>query len=126
MVGTGEIRVVNKDTGGAKGQKLARYDLVPWDQMAKVAELYGAGAQKYEAHNWAKGYDWSLSFASLMRHATQFWMGESLDEETQCHHMASVVFHALALMRFEEKFPQLDDRPRPEVKTDKPKDVFRP
>jgi hypothetical protein len=106
-----EVRVKNEKTGGEKGEKPQRYDLVPWDQMDKVAELYGRGAQKYAPRNWEKGYDWHLSFSSLMRHATQFWNGESYDEETHCHHLASVIFHALALMRFEESHPDLDDRP---------------
>jgi len=106
-----EIRVVNEKTGGEKGSKDERYDLIPYSELAEVARLYGKGAKKYAPHNWAKGYDWSLSFASMMRHATMFWEGQSYDEETGCHHLSSVVFHALALMRFEKDFPDLDDRP---------------
>ena len=106
-----ETRIVNAKTGGEKGQKLARFDLLPWDEMTEVAELYGRGAAKYADRNWEKGYDWSLSFASLMRHATEFWQGEYMDEENQCAHLASVVFHALALMQFYKKHPELDDRP---------------
>lgn len=107
----GEVRVTNAETGGAKGQKLARYDLLPADALRQVAELYGRGAIKYDAHNWRKGYDWSLSFAALQRHAWQFWGGETYDDETGCHHMASVAFHALALITFEMTHPELDDRP---------------
>lgn len=114
---TGEVRQTDPETGGQKGVKPERYDLLPWDQLAKVARLYARGAAKYEAHNWRRGYVWSSSFASLIRHATAFWEGESLDPETECHHLASVVFHALALMFFEEEHPQKDDRwiqPQPE------------
>lgn len=106
-----EVRVKNEKTGGEKGSKRARFDLIPWDQIWKLSELYGAGAEKYAPRNWEKGYDWSLSYASLMRHAVQFWEGESIDPETKCHHLTSVIFHALALMRFEEEHPELDDRP---------------
>lgn len=106
-----EIRVKNEKTGGEKGEKPQRYDLIPWSQMDKVAELYGRGAEKYAPRNWEKGYDWHLSFSSMMRHATQFWEGESYDAETKCHHLASVIFHALALMYFEQNHPDLDDRP---------------
>jgi Domain of unknown function (DUF5664) len=106
-----ETIITDEVTGGKKGEKAQRYDLVPWDQMDKVAELYEAGMKKYAAHNWKKGYAWHLSFSSLVRHATQFWEGESIDQETGCHHLASVVFHALALMYFEEHYPDKDDRP---------------
>jgi hypothetical protein len=106
----GETRVVNAQTGGAKGQKAEQFNLLPWPALAQVARLYAFGSTKYEPHNWQKGYDWSLSFDSLIRHAVAFWSGEELDPETQCSHMASVVFHALALMTFVDSHPELDDR----------------
>jgi hypothetical protein len=106
-----EIRVRDEATGGEKGQKIQRYDLLPWDQLDKVAELYGKGALKYAARNWEKGYVWSSSYASAQRHMKKFWQEhETLDEETQCHHLASAIFHLLALMRFEEQYPEKDDR----------------
>ena len=113
-----EVRVTDPNTGGEKGQKSQRYDLVPWVQMNKVAELYEAGTFKYSDHNWRKSYAWSLSFAALIRHATQFWEGEAYDQETKCHHLSSVVFHALALMDFEENHPESDDRYTTQLKRD--------
>lgn len=107
----GEVRVTNETTGGQKGQKLARFDLIPVQPLTEVAKLYGAGAQKYADRNWEKGYAWSLSYGALMRHVTQFWDGESMDSETKRHHLASVIFHCLALMQFERTHPELDDRP---------------
>lgn len=98
-------------TGGEKGSKLARYDLLPPEALKAVAELYGRGAEKYEAHNWRKGYDWSLSFAAMQRHAWQFWNGEDFDDETGAPHMASVAFHALALITFMAEQREYDDRP---------------
>jgi len=105
-----EVRIVNERTGGAKGQKIERFDLIPVAEWAEVAKVYGKGAEKYDEFNWCKGYDWGLSYASLMRHLTQFWSGESYDEESECHHLASVIFHALALMYFEKHHPELDNR----------------
>jgi Domain of unknown function (DUF5664)/Domain of unknown function (DUF4406) len=108
----GEVRVVNNVTGGEKGRKPEQYSLLPWEQLAEVARLYARGAEKYERYNWTKGYDWSLSFDSLIRHATQWWNGDQIDAETQCDHMASVIFHALALIYFSKHHAELDDRPR--------------
>jgi hypothetical protein len=45
-----------------------------------------------------------------MRHAWAFWRGETYDKETGCHHMASVAFHALALIEFTTTKPEFDDR----------------
>lgn len=106
-----ETRIRNDKTGGEKGRKLERFDLLPWAELEEVARLYGKGAAKYEARNWERGYDWSLSFGALHRHLAAFWQGESADAETGCSHLASVVFHALALMQFERTHPELDDRP---------------
>lgn len=105
-----ELRIVNETTGGAKGSKTARFDLLPAGPLRQVAEHYGKGAEKYEARNWERGYDWSLSFAALQRHAWQFWAGEDIDVETGSHHMAAVVFHAFALMQFGLTCAELDDR----------------
>lgn len=111
MTGTNETRVVNEATGGAKGSKDERYDLLPFTALDEVARLYAAGAKKYDSHNWRKGYAWSLSFASMIRHAKAFWEGEDIDPETGTHHCAAVAFHALALITFSAEHPELDDRP---------------
>ena len=73
-----EVRVVSS-TGGAKGSKLARFDLIPEDVMWLLAEHYGRGALKYEDRNWERGYDWSLSYAAARRHMALFWNGEDFD-----------------------------------------------
>lgn len=106
-----EVRTKNPITGGEKGQKLARYDLIPVKPLRVVAEHYGRGAAKYAERNWERGYDWSLSYAALQRHAQAFWGGEDNDPETNTPHLAAVVFHALALLEYGETHPELDDRP---------------
>ena len=105
-----EVRVTDPVTGGQKGSKLARFDLLPWDIIWQDAEHYGKGAEKYDARNWEKGYSWSLSIAALSRHLASFCRGEDIDPETGSHHLAAVRFHAAALMRFGKTHPELDDR----------------
>jgi hypothetical protein len=109
-----EIRKTSA-TGGEKGSKEVRFDLLPVEALEQVATLYGKGAEKYADHNWRKGYDWSLSFAALQRHAMAFWRGEDTDPELGTPHMASVVFHALALLEFSRRFPEYDDRFKPNM-----------
>jgi len=108
-VNMGEVRTTSS-TGGEKGTKPERFDLIPVEAMSLVAQLYGKGAEKYAAHNWRKGYEWSKSYAALQRHANAFWSGEDLDPEMQLPHMASVVFHALTLITFMSEQPGFDDR----------------
>jgi hypothetical protein len=108
---TGEVRVVDPETGGAKGQKPARFDLLPPDVLFALAEHYGKGAEKYDDHNWRKGYAWSLSFAALNRHLWAFWGGELIDPETGSPHLAAVLFHAAALLHYSQNGKGTDDRP---------------
>ncbi|ALY08639.1 hypothetical protein CAPNMURICA_39 [Arthrobacter phage CapnMurica] len=104
-----EVRTVSS-TGGEKGTKPERYDLIPVEALASVARLYGEGAKKYSEHNWRKGYEWSKSYAALQRHANEFWKGVDLDPETGEPHLSAVIFHSLALITFMQEHPDFDDR----------------
>lgn len=111
----GEVRTTSS-TGGQKGVKPERMSLIPVEALEIMGRLYGFGAQKYDAHNWRKGYEWSKSYDALQRHASAFWRGEDLDEETGLPHLAGVVFHAFTLMIFMEEQPDFDDRYKPEAR----------
>ena len=97
-------------TGGAKNVKPEKFSLIPTQALAKVAEHYGVGAEKYAAHQWRQGYEWSKSYDALQRHANAFWAGEDNDPETRTPHMAAVAFHALTLLTFMDEHPNHDDR----------------
>lgn len=81
-----------------------------------MARHYGRGAEKYEDNNWRRGYEWSLSYAALQRHATAFWGGEDVDPETGSHHLAAVAFHAFAMMEWGRTHPEMDDRHKPTMR----------
>lgn len=125
-------------TGGQKGVKLERFDLIPVGPLAELARHYGKGARKYADNQWRVGYEWSKSYSALMRHLTAFWSGFDFDvcsndpggcsmetskgerfeptepdtcyNHTGSHHMAAVAWHAFGLMEFVENFPEHDDR----------------
>ena len=105
----GEVRITDAATGGQKGQKLERFDLIPAEPLEELARVYGRGAAKYDDDNWRKGYSWRLSFAAMMRHAWKFWRGESRDELGN-HHLGCVAWHAFTLMWFERNRQDRDDR----------------
>ena len=106
----GEVRVVDPTTGGEKGSKLARFDLVPPDIAIEWAEHYGKGANKYAARNWEKAYAWGLSYAAAQRHLNAFWNGEDFDEETGSSHLIAALWHCAALRWFQLHGKGTDDR----------------
>ena len=112
---TGEVRIVDPKTGGMKGQKPERYDLLPADAMDEVTRVYGFGASKYDDHNWLKGYAWGLSLGALIRHVFAFMRGEDRDPESGLYHLAHATFHCLALMTFAMRGLGTDDRRPPLV-----------
>jgi hypothetical protein len=111
-----EVRVVDPTTGGEKGSKLARFDLVPAEFEWALAEHYGRGAKKYADRNWERGYRWSLSYAALRRHLNQWWAGEDIDPETGSSHLIAVAWHAIALFIYQLRGLGTDDRPKAERK----------
>lgn len=111
-----EVRVKDAATGGEKGQKLARFDLIPPDALAELAKVYGVGSLKYEDRNWERGYRHGLSFGAMQRHAWLDWNGETFDSEMSeaagqpIFHMAAVAWHALAQIAFHLRNAGTNDR----------------
>lgn len=105
-----EERQTDAATGGQKGVKLERFDLIPAEPLEELARVYGYGSKKYEAHNWAKGYPWGWSFGALMRHAWAFWRGEDRDPESGLHHLAHAAWHCFNLFWFGLHRQTHDDR----------------
>lgn len=106
-----EERIVDSTTGGAKGRKPARFDLLPPDALWEIAEQFGYGATKYDDRNWEKGYDWSLSYGALQRHLHAWWGGEDDDPDSGRPHLAAAAFHVLVLVANSLRGTGTDDRP---------------
>lgn len=112
-----EVRIEDGSTGGQKGQKIVRYDLIPPSVLDELARVYGMGAAKYSDTNHLKGYSWRLSYGALDRHIKAAEAGESYDEESKLHHLAHAMWHCAALMMFE--WYELGDDDRIEVLLEK-------
>jgi hypothetical protein len=106
----GEERIVDPLTGGEKGRKLARWDLLPPDALLEIAEHYGRGARKYADRNWEKGYAWGLSISSLQNHHNAFLRSETFDADG-FRHSTAVAWHAICLLTYELRGIGTDDRP---------------
>jgi hypothetical protein len=135
-----EVRTTSA-TGGQKGTKLARFDLIPQGPLWELAEHFGMGALKYANHQWRQGYEWSKSIAAKARHDSEFAAGRDYDvcsndpdgcsyltadgeeyhpvrpdtcyNHTGSHHMAASAWHAFVLLEFKDRFPAFDDRYKP-------------
>jgi hypothetical protein len=133
-----EIRTTSS-TGGQKGTKEERHDLIPIGPLRELATHFGRGALKYDVHQWRKGYEWSKSYSALDRHLKLFWSGEDYDicsnepenclfehpedgrawpkpdtdtcwNHTGSHHLVAVAWHSFVLLEFKDRFPDFDDR----------------
>lgn len=105
-----EHRVVDPETGGEKGQKIAQLGALDPAALLDVARVAGFGGEKYERYNFAKGYAWSLSFDAMQRHLLAFWGGEDTDPESGEPHAAHAAWHCLALLTFLRFSRGTDDR----------------
>lgn len=112
-----EVRTTSS-TGGQKGVKIERYDLIPVEALRQLAEHYGRGAEKYDANQYRKGYEFSKSYAALQRHLNQWWGGEDNDGELGSSHLVAAAWHCLTLLTFMQEHPEFDDRYVPERTND--------
>lgn len=92
-----------------------RYDLIPVYPLEVVARILTKALKeeggKYDPHNWRKGRQWSTTIAAMKRHIAAFEALEDIDEETQEHHLGSVLCNAMFLLEHTITCPELDDRP---------------
>lgn len=105
-----EVIVTDPKTGGQKASKPSQIGLIDPIALTELGNVAGMGAAKYEKWNYLKGYDWSLSFNAMQRHAMQFWAGENIDSESGYEHMAHAAWHGLALVSFVKRGLGTDDR----------------
>lgn len=87
-----------------------RFDLVPFEAVADIADVLAYGAHKYSANNWCRGADWSRYFAALCRHVFAWWNGEDRDPETGLSHLAHAGCCLIFLMQYQRHGWGTDDR----------------
>jgi len=78
-----------------------RYDLIPYEAIDALAEVYTIGATKYADDNWRGGMSWMRVFRALLSHAWKWARGQKRDPDGQLH-LASVMWCAATLIWYEE------------------------
>ena len=97
---------MDKENGTKYDDGKPRVDLVPGELIRAAGRAFGYGADKYEDHNWRGGIKHSRLYASLLRHLTAYWDGQTLDEESGLSHLD----HAVANLAMMIASPKYDDR----------------
>jgi hypothetical protein len=91
----------------------ARWDLMPMFAMARLAQHFRKGAEKYEARNWEKGMPLSVFFTSAMNH-----MGKYLAGFTDEPHLDAALWNIACMVEGEERIKrglwpaEFDDMPK--------------
>lgn len=109
------MKITNNKSQTAKGLRKnegkLRYDLLDAYAIQELVRVFSKGAEKYEPNNWLNGgMDYSKMLASLKRHIAAFELGEDIDPETGCQHMAQAAWNALGIVTYSKYFPENDDR----------------
>jgi len=89
----------------------ARLDLIALPSLEGAARVLEFGSGKYSDWNWAKGADWSVPIASLLRHLSAMQMGELTDPESGELHADHILCNAIYLAHYARFFPELNDLP---------------
>lgn len=89
-----------------------RFELIPFDALRVIAEVFTKGAEKYEPRNWERGMLFSRCVGSLLRHFTAWENGEDIDAESRLPHMAHAAWNCIALLTYGLRGIGEDDRPK--------------
>lgn len=90
-----------------------RFDLLPFEGLEALCQVFEAGSMKYGDRNWEKGMPVSRFIDSMVRHAVKAANGWT-DEP----HLAQAAWNALCAITIAARYPELDDRvKRNEVET---------
>ena len=86
--------------------------LLPFESLAKVAQVLEFGAKRYGNFNWSSGIKYSRLFSACLRHLFAWWRGQTYDSETGITHLAHAACCILFLLSYEHRFlTDFDDRP---------------
>jgi Domain of unknown function (DUF5664) len=78
--------------------------------LCGIASVLGFGANKYAAHNWRGGIEYSRLISAAYRHLGAINEGEDLDKESglpHVHHLGCCVMFLANMMK---ERPDMDDR----------------
>lgn len=106
--------IKSKSTLTAGGKKFdggkAQISLVSPIAIFKLAQVMTDGAQRYDSHNWRKGFKWSRIADSAHRHLSIWIAGMDKDPDSGRSNLAHCMACIMMLLEFEDTHKHLDDR----------------
>ena len=108
---------VSEDTAKFMNDLAARYNegkpqwsLVDFESLVPMVRVLEYGADKYDAHNWKKGFPYTKLMESMLRHCFAYLEGEDKDPESGLDHVGHILCNAMFLAYNHKHHPQFDDR----------------
>jgi hypothetical protein len=110
-LGIGDVNSNERGSGARYNDSKPDLSLIPLGTLEDEARVWMYGKAKYAAWNWAKGMDWSVPYACLLRHMAAWQRGEENDPESGLPHLAHAACNLRMLTLFSRTYPEGDDRP---------------
>lgn len=110
-VTTGDVNSDEKGSGARYDAGKVPYELIPTHLLESTAMVFGYGAKKYAAWNWAKGMPWTKVIGCMKRHLAALERGEDIDPESGLPHIGHLMCNALMLEHYMATYKEGDDRP---------------
>jgi hypothetical protein len=108
--------IVNLGNATKHDDGKAPMNLLSREALEQTAMVMAFGKDKYAAHNWRKGFQWSRPLSAAIRHIMAFNDGEDKDPESGLSHLAHAACCIMFLLEFEKTHKELDDRWKPAEK----------
>lgn len=90
-----------------------RWDLLPYDAIARVVDVFTHGARKYGVGNWERGIAFPRLFAATMRHLVARVGGTRIDPDSGLPHLAHAAANVLMALALDERAPITTSQPCP-------------
>ena len=108
----GDVNSTAKGSGARFNGGKPDFSLLPLCTLEDEVRVWMYGKAKYAAWNWAKGMQWSVPLACLLRHLAAWQRGEELDAESGLPHLAHAMCNLRMLTLYSHTYPEGDDRPK--------------
>jgi len=108
----GDVNSTARGSGARYNDGKVALDLIPGVALEDCARVFDYGRKKFAAWNWAKGMQWMVVFACLLRHLYAWARGEDNDPESGLPHLGHAMCNLVMLTTFARTYREGDDRPK--------------